>query len=36
LVAFAPNLGIAMLVVEDPRTQGDELAHSINLFVGRY
>jgi protein-tyrosine kinase len=36
LVAFAPNLGTAMLVVEDPRIQGDELAHSINLFVGRY
>jgi hypothetical protein len=34
LVAFAPKLGTAMLVVEDPRTQGDELAHSINLFVG--
>lgn len=34
VVAFAPNLDTAMLVVEDHKTQGDELARSIDLLEG--
>lgn len=34
VVAFAPNLDTAMLVVEDHKTQADELAHTINLLEG--
>lgn len=34
VVAFAPNLDAAMLVVEDNRSQADELARSVDLLEG--
>jgi protein-tyrosine kinase len=34
VVAFAPNLDTAMLIVEDHKTQADELARSIDLLEG--
>ncbi len=34
VVAFAPNLDTAMLVVEDHKTQADELARTIDLLEG--
>jgi protein-tyrosine kinase len=34
VVAFAPNLDTAMLVVEDNKTQADELARTIDLLEG--
>ncbi len=34
VVAFAPNLDAAMLVVEDNKTQADELARTVDLLEG--